>query len=210
MGKLFKLTRLFGFLLCLVVFLGGANLAYCADDIFVIAGSSSSSDIAQLKTAVATLQSQVATLQGKIFPYGLVNMYEDSTVKIVLTGESKTVTDLVNHYTNVALRLLITNKTANTIYIGYEYNTSNVVDENGKGESNRALSGIEGVYGDSSNGNYFSAIGPKSSLTVNWVSSDYRTIFYSSHYLTASFGFVLFGNTANTRFNAGFTGIHLP
>lgn len=177
---------------------------------FVISAPAASSDIAQMKVDIATLQSQVATLQGQIFPYGLVNMYEDSRVKIVLTGESKKITDIVNNKAEVSFRLLITNKTASALYIAYEYNTSSVVDEFGTGQFKTQPSGINGVWGTESNGNNFSVISPNSSLTANWTSDDYYANFYNSHYLTTSFGFVVFNSSGNTRFNAGFTGIHLP
>jgi hypothetical protein len=199
-----------GMLLCVSILLGEAGWALASDSFYVISGSSSASDIKQLKAAVATLQSQVAALQGKIFPYGLVNMYEDATVKIELTGESKTITDSVNRKATVALRLLITNKTNSNIYLGYEHYTSSVADEYGKGQSgDSSLNGINDVYGSTSNGYDFSAIGPKSSITAEWISAN-STTFYDSHYLTASFGFVLFASSGNTRFNAGFTGITLP
>lgn len=210
MRKSTWLAGLLEILLCFLILLVGKNPAFGADSFFVIGAPSATSDITQLKSDVATLQSQVATLQGKIFPYGLVNMYEDSRVKIVLTGESKKITDMVNHKAEVAFRLLITNKTASALYIGYENNTSSVVDEFGTGQFNIKPSGIENVNATESNGNYFSVISPNSSLTANWTSDDYWVNFYESHYLTASFGFVIFGNSGNTRFNAGFTGIHLP
>lgn len=203
-------ARRMGMLFCIFILLGGAGRVLGADSFYVITGSGNSTDITKLKSDVATLQSKVAALQGQMFPYGLVNMYEDATVKIVLTGESKTVTDLVNHYTKVALRLLVTNKTASNIYLGYEYYTSSVVDEHGMGQFERAMNGIKNIWGTESNGNNFSAIGPNSTVTVEWISKENDDIFYDSHYITASFGFVLFKNAGNTRFNAGFTGIHLP
>lgn len=203
---------LVGILFCMFALLGETGRAFGNDGFYVIPVSSNSSDITQLKADVKTLQRQVAALSGRIFPYGLVNMYEDSNVKIELTGQSKTVTDQANQYTKVQFRLLITNKTSNVIYIGYESNTSSVFDEHGNGETQTDLSGIKYVYSSSRSTNDFSAISPRSTLTAAWVNryaSSSKT-FYNSHYLTASFGFILCGTSSNTRFNAGFTGIYLP
>ncbi|MDQ7832337.1 MAG: hypothetical protein RDU30_11425 [Desulfovibrionaceae bacterium] len=210
MKKWHFLPGLVGILFCLFALFGETGRAFGNDGFFVIPVSSSSSDLTQLKADVKTLQSQVAALSGRIFPYGLVNMYEDSNVKIELTGQSKTVTDIGNRYTTVAFRLLITNKTTNTMYIGEEIWSSSVFDEHGRGEVEKSLKGISTVYSNASNRDYFSAISPNSTLTANWTSPGMSATFYDSHYLTASFSFVLFGTSGNTRFNAGFTGIYLP
>jgi hypothetical protein len=203
---------LVGILFCLFALFGETGRAFGNDGFFVIPVSSSSSDLTQLKADVKTLQQQVAALSGRIFPYGLVNMYEDSNVKIELTGQSKTVTDSANQYTTLRFRILITNKTSSVIYVAQQDYTQSVFDEHGNGEDNTRLDGIKNTSPSQRSTDGFSAISPKSTLTAAWVNynSRYSKIFYNSHYITASFGFILYGPSSNTRFNAGFTGIYLP
>jgi hypothetical protein len=168
--------------------------------------------IAALKAENDALQADVLGLKGLVPPMGAVSMYEDAYVRIELTGAGKTLTDLFNHKGEVYVRLLVTNKTSDVLYLGAEYNQSNLADENGQAISGAYVNGIKSVYANTSEVNSYSALGPNSSLTVtypDWYSSSEQVFFYA-HYMDASFGFVRFDQTGRYRFSAGFTNAVLP
>jgi hypothetical protein len=165
--------------------------------------------VATLKADVAELQAEILALKGLVPPMEPVNMYEDNYVRIQLTGAGKTITDPVNHEADLHLRLLITNKTTDILYLAHESYTSNVADENGITDTNDQMTGIKFVGASETNGNYYSAIGAGSSITASWTNYWNRN-FYNAHFIDASFGFVRYEYGGNTRFSAGFSGIVVP
>jgi hypothetical protein len=169
--------------------------------------------IAALKAENDALQADVLGLKGLVPPMGAVSMYEDAYVRIELTGAGKTIIDPVNHTAELGLRLLITNKTADILYLAYQDSTASVADDNGKSNQRINLQGIAVVRVPDTDGNHYSAVGAGSSITATWYCSRnnmYFVNFYDAHFIAASFGFVRYDYAGNTRFGAGFTGVVLP
>ncbi|MGZ8242995.1 hypothetical protein [Methylomagnum sp.] len=143
-----------------------------------------------------------------ITPAPLRSIYEDSFVKIEISGLSQTLDS--NRYAIVRIAYLITNKTTNVLYVGSNNNQS-VTDENGNSCSGRSFSGINhSVFSNSSIGSY-SVINPNATLSFAWRGDRDSNCSFTGQIYNTSFELVRYNQTTRSGdvVGVGFTGLKI-